>query len=143
MVYFSISPSIWACLLVGFFFFFTVFMVLYFSSNCLTYFMLGLVSPFFLNIDCCSEWSYVLSHYPISFALPVILKMLGRHPWLVWLSGLSAGLQTKGLLVWFPVRAHAWAADQVPSVGPMRDNHTLMFLSLSFSFPSVSLKRNK
>ena len=28
-------------------------------------------------------------------------------PWLVWLSGLSAGLRTKGSLVRFPVRAHA------------------------------------
>ena len=35
-------------------------------------------------------------------------------PWLVWLSGLSAGLRTKGLLVQFPVRAHAWVAGQVP-----------------------------
>ena len=29
-------------------------------------------------------------------------------PWLVWLRGLSASLQTKGLPVQFPVRAHAW-----------------------------------
>ena len=29
-------------------------------------------------------------------------------PWLVWLSGLTASLQTKGLPVRFPVRAHAW-----------------------------------
>ena len=28
-------------------------------------------------------------------------------PWLVWLSGLSAGLQTRGLPVRFPVRAYA------------------------------------
>ena len=37
------------------------------------------------------------------------------EPWLVWLSGLNTGLQTKGSLVWFPVRAHAWVAGQVPS----------------------------
>ena len=36
-------------------------------------------------------------------------------PWLVWLSGLCVGLQTKGLPVWFPVRAYAWVAGQVPS----------------------------
>ena len=36
-------------------------------------------------------------------------------PWLVWLSGLSASLRTQGLLVQFPVREHAWVADQVPS----------------------------
>ena len=54
-------------------------------------------------------------------------------PWLVWLSGLSAGLWSKGLLVWFQVRAHAWVAGQVPGGGCMRGNHRLMFLSLSFS----------
>ena len=35
-----------------------------------------------------------------------------------------------------PIRAQAWVAVQVPSRGHMRGNHTLMFLSLSFSFPS-------
>ena len=36
-------------------------------------------------------------------------------PWLVWLSGLSAGLGTKEWLVRFPVRAHAWVVGQVSS----------------------------
>ena len=63
-------------------------------------------------------------------------------PWLVWLSGLSANLQNKGLLVRFPVRAHAWVAGQVPSWGHSRGNHTLMFLSLSFSL-LFSLSKNK
>ena len=54
-------------------------------------------------------------------------------PWLVWLRGLSAGLQTKGLLVQLPVRAHAWGAGQVPPKGHARGNRTLMFLSLPFS----------
>ena len=58
----------------------------------------------------------------------------------MWLSRLSAGLQTKGLLVQFPVMAHAWVAGQVPSRGHMGGNHTLMFLSLSFSFPSPPCK---
>ena len=31
-------------------------------------------------------------------------------PWLVWLSGLSAGLRSKGPLVQFLVRARTWAA---------------------------------
>ena len=35
-------------------------------------------------------------------------------PQLVCLSGLSASLQTKRLLVHFPVRAHAWIVGQVP-----------------------------
>ena len=60
--------------------------------------------------------------------------------WLVWLSGLSAGLQTKALLVQFPVRAHAWVAGQVPSRGCSRGSHTLMFLSLSFPPLPLSLK---
>ena len=51
-------------------------------------------------------------------------------PWLVWLSGLSAILWTKGSLVRFPVRAHAWVVGQVPSRGCTRGNHTLMFLIL-------------
>ena len=54
---------------------------------------------------------------------------------LVWLSGLSASLQTKVLPVRFPVRAHDWVAGQVPRRGCVRSNHTLMFLSLSFSLP--------
>ena len=63
-------------------------------------------------------------------------------PWLVWLSGLSTGLRSKRSLVQFPVRAHAWGAGQVPDRGNMRGNHTLMFLSLSFSLPSP-LSKNK
>ena len=45
-------------------------------------------------------------------------------------------LQTKGSPVRFPVRAHACVVGQVPSWGHMRGNHTLMFLSLSFSLLS-------
>ena len=73
------------------------------------------------------------------------LRLIKNHheqPWLVWLSGLSASLQTNGLSVQFPVRAHAWFAGWVPSEGRTRGNHTLMFLSLSFSFPSL-LSKNK
>ena len=36
-------------------------------------------------------------------------------PWLGWLSGLTASLQTKILTVRFPVRAHDWVAGQVAS----------------------------
>ena len=63
-------------------------------------------------------------------------------PWLVWLSGLSACLQTKGSPVGSPVRAHAWVAGQVPCRGRVGGNHTLTFLSLSSSL-SLSLKINK
>ena len=67
---------------------------------------------------------------------------MALEPWLVWLSGWSASLKTKGLPVQFPVRAHAWVAGQVPSRGHARGNHTLIFLSPSFSFPSP-LSKNK
>ena len=42
----------------------------------------------------------------------------------------------------FAVRTHAWVAGQVPSWGYVRGNHTLMFLSLSFSLPAF-LSENK
>ena len=59
-----------------------------------------------------------------------------NKPCLVWLSGLSAGLRTKGSLVQFPVRAHAWVAGQVPSGGVHeRQPHTDVSLPL---FPSVN-----
>ena len=61
----------------------------------------------------------------------------------MWLSGLSAGLRTKGLQVQFPIRAHDWVAGQVPSRERSRDNHTLMFPSLSPSLPLSKTKRNK
>ena len=64
-------------------------------------------------------------------------------PWLVWLWGLSVGLPTKGSSVRFPVRAPAWVAGQIPSRGLAKSNHTLMFLSLSFSPPFPLSKINK
>ena len=63
------------------------------------------------------------------------------QPWLVWLSGLSAGLPTKGLSVQFPVRAHACVGGQVPNLGCGGGGHTLLFLSLSFSFPHPLSKK--
>ena len=67
------------------------------------------------------------------------LKII-NHPWLIRLalSGLSAGLRTKGLPVGFPVRDHAWVAGQIPSRGCTRGNHTLMFLPL---FPSLKINK--
>ena len=52
---------------------------------------------------------------------------------MAWLSGLSAKLQTKGLLVQFPVRACGWVVGKVLA----RENK-LYFddFSLSFSLPS-------
>ena len=45
---------------------------------------------------------------------------------------IECGLRTKGSLVQFPVRAHAWVVGQIHRRGCMRGNHILMFLSLSF-----------
>ena len=55
--------------------------------------------------------------------------------------------QSKRLPVRFPLRAHAWAAGQVPGRGRARGSHTLMLLShtdvpLPFSLPS-SVSRDK
>ena len=59
------------------------------------------------------------------------------QPWLLWLSGLSASLQTKGSLVQFPVREHASVVGQVPSWGHAteRQPHTNVSLPLSFLSP--------
>ena len=59
-------------------------------------------------------------------------------PWLVWLS-LSAGLRTKRSPVRFPVRAHAWAAGQVPSWGHAGGNWQPIDVSLTQQCFSVSL----
>ena len=60
----------------------------------------------------------------------------------MWLSGLSAGLKTKGLLVSFPVRARTWVAGQVPSGVCERQPHIDDSLPFSPSLP-LSLKINK
>ena len=70
------------------------------------------------------------------FIFKLIFKIGHTLPWLVWLNVLSNGLWTKRMLVQFPVRD----PGQVPSGGHVRGNHTLMFLSLSSSFP---LSKNK
>ena len=64
-------------------------------------------------------------------------KLLKR-PWLVWLSGLSGSLRTKGLPVQFLVRADAWVVGQVPSWGHVRGNQSYMDVSLPLS-PSLPL----
>ena len=98
----------------------------------------------------CTVNKYILKKLPVGykvFQIPANPPERVHYtktvwPWLVWLSRLSTGLQTKGLPVCFSVRAHIWVGGQVPSWGCTRGNHTLMFLSLSFSFPSP-LAKNK
>ena len=84
----------------------------------------------------CSMMPNQLSHTGQSSKF--FLKNVPHPPWLVWLSGLSAGLQTKGMPVQFPVRTHAWVAGQVPSRGHVRGNHTVMFLSLPFPLSKIN-----
>ena len=57
---------------------------------------------------------------------------------------LNTGLQSKGSLVQFPVRAHAWVAGQVPSRGDTQGatTHWCFSPSLSPSLP-LSLKINE
>ena len=86
-------------------------------------------------------WKYFPS-FPQSMRFNFIInKKRNVWPWLVWLSGLSTGLWTKGSPVQFPVRAHAWVVGQIPSWECVKGNHTLMFLSLSFSVPSLLSKK--
>ena len=67
-----------------------------------------------------------------SFFILYILKVLSHllsfnscnQPWLVWLSGLSTGLRTKGSPVQFLVRAHAWVVVPAASGGDVREATT-------------------
>ena len=69
-----------------------------------------------------------------------ILKIFFSHPG--W-CGLSTGLETKGSPVWFPVRAHAWVAGQVPRGGAWEAaTHWCFSPSLSLSL-TLSLKISK
>ena len=84
---------------------------------------------------------YIIFHWKKQSCLICAFKKI-HGPWPVWLSGLNAGLRSKGLMVQFSVRAHAWVAGQLPSMRRERGHHTLMFLSLSF-FPTSPLSKNK
>ena len=73
----------------------------------------------FINIKLLYDFSYSLlscRNYLYLHNLFFKLKTV-FVPWLVWLSGLSAGLRTKGSLVQFPVRAHAGLLARSPVVG--------------------------
>ena len=70
------------------------------------------------------------------------MKESGRHlaGMAQWIEHRPANQRVTGQ---FPVRAHAWVAGQGPSKGCARGNHTLMFLSLSFSLSSPLSKINQ
>ena len=81
-------------------------------------------------------------HIPCSWIRRInIIKMFILLTWLVWLSTLSASLQTKRSPVQLPVRAHAWVVGvREATYGCI--SLTSMFLCLSFSLPSP-LSRNE
>ena len=79
-----------------------------------------------------SDSSPSILHHVNSF----LLALAGVGQWI------ECRLRTKESRVRFPVRARAWVAGQVPSGAHVRDNHTLIFLTLSFSFSSP-LSKNK
>ena len=56
-------------------------------------------------------------------------------PWLVWLSGLNAGLSTKRSLVRFPVRAHAWVVGQAPRWGRAGGKLSMYLSHIGVSLP--------
>ena len=90
----------------------------------------------YIMVSDARDWVYP---YPL---LGSYVKVGEDEPWLAWLSGLNASLRTKGLLVRFPVRTQTWVVGQVPGSGHRRGNHTLIFLSLSFSHLST-VSKNK
>ena len=70
----------------------------------------------------------------------ILLQRKYKTPRLVWLSGLSAGLQTKGSPVRFLVRAHAWVVGQVLVGGTQEETTHGHF---SPSLPPPLLSKNK
>ena len=71
------------------------------------------------------KWSLNCPHTANVWSLCRIYKMQNTQevkqwsvlPWLVWLSGLSTSLRTKGSQVRFPVRTHAWLQTRFPVGG--------------------------
>ena len=71
----------------------------------------------------------------VSLGIKTLSALAGVAQWI------EHGLQTKGLLVRFPVRAHAWVAGPGPRWGP-HERQPHIDLSLSFSLSSP-LSENK
>ena len=66
----------------------------------------------------------------------LLLKTSNSFGWCGSVDWAPAWEPKEGSLVQFSVRADARVVGQVLSRGPVRGNHTLMFLFLSFFFPS-------
>ena len=81
----------------------------------------SVISQFWSFLMCSCAHMYMHARLIISLVLSGIIgsqnmciKFFLFWPWLVWLSALTAGLRTKGSLVRFLLRVHAWVAGQVP-----------------------------
>ena len=98
-----------------------------------------------LGVPCASVYTIAIEGYP-GGSRPVSTEDWVLQELSVALAGvvrwIERRLQIKRLPVRFPFRTHVWVVGQAPGRGNVRSNHTLMFLSLSFSFPSP-LSRNK
>ena len=101
-----------------------------------------------------TSWTYFLSPLIIIISLIFFLFLIKlahincrkfrKKPWLVWLSGLSASMQIKGLPVQFPVRANTWVVARSPEGGIRKaTTHWCFSPSLSPSFPLSENKINK
>ena len=64
-----------------------------------------------------------------------LVEMPSLSPGLLWVSGLSASLQSERSPVQSPVRAHAWVGGQVPGWGCVRGNWSMYFLHIDVSLP--------
>ena len=73
----------------------------------------------------------------VSPAFPLSLKSISMLSCLVWLNGLSAWPGNWSITRFIPSQGTCLVCGpgQVPSRGPVRGNHTLMFFILSFSLP--------
>ena len=82
-------------------------------------------------------------------SLNIAFKKIMVVPWLIWLGGLGASLQTERSPVRFPARAHAWDMDQVLlSWGCGRGSRSMYLSHMDVSLPLFlppfpSLKVNK
>ena len=82
----------------------------------------------YVTRSCNSEMKFLCSKM-ITHALAGIAQ---------WIEHLSVNQRVTGPI---PIQGTSWVVGQVPSRGHSRGNHTLMFLSLSFSLPT-SLSNN-
>ena len=99
------------------------------------------------------EWSYVIAKVVWYSSLPRLEiydlttfadKKFLPHPWLLWLSGLSAGLRSERSPGPFLVRAHGWVAGQIPSWGHVRGDQSVSLSCTDVSLPfSLTLFKNK